>query len=306
VRLSSLHETVQPRPEKGHVATLGSALTRKSITTNPAVVTCDVCGRTLLRGEHADVFIGGGQRRNVCELCTGRAVHEGWIREGLDDVVARSREGRGKRGSLLGRLRSRRSEPSHEPAGADPYGAEAALYPDRSGSTYVPDEEYVLPPEPAPAESRYSAPPEPRPERADRDRDRDRGAERDLDPETTDHTLYESRSVRGVPTNAELKVARAMELFNQSPQVRTVAGVARSLGAPIVSARPSRTEGSVVTIVVAWELSWYRFEVDLGNEAAGVRVTAQGSELSELDTIDQTANAAADDGGRLHPAASLA
>jgi hypothetical protein len=37
-----------------------------------------------------------------------------------------------------------------------------------------------------------------------------------------------------------------------------------------------------------------------------VRVTAQGSELSELDTIDQTANAAADDGGRLHPAASLA
>jgi hypothetical protein len=124
--------------------------------------------------------------------------------------------------------------------------------------------------------------------------------------EVPDHTLYESRSVRGVPTNAELKVARAMELFNQSQQVRTVAGVARSLGAPIVSARPSRTEGSVVTIVVAWELSWYRFEVDLGNEAAGVRVAAQGSELSELETIDQTANAAADDHGRLHPAASLA
>ena len=71
-------------------------MTRKSITTNPAVVTCDVCGRTLLRGEHADVFIAGGQRRNVCELCTGRAVHEGWIREGLDDVVARGGGGRGR------------------------------------------------------------------------------------------------------------------------------------------------------------------------------------------------------------------
>jgi hypothetical protein len=47
--------------------------------------------------------------------------------------------------------------------------------------------------------------------------------------------------------------------------------------------RPSQTEGSVVMIVVAWELSWYRYEVDLGNEAAGVRVTEQGSELCELD-----------------------
>jgi hypothetical protein len=282
----------------GHIATLGDDLTRKSITTNPVVVTCDVCGRTLLRGEHHDVFIGGGQRRSVCELCTGRAVHEGWIREGLDDVVARSRENR-RGGSLLSRLRSRRSEPSADELPRDPFADDggALRVPETDAAGYRADE-YDLAPEPeaAVAEPRYAAPPEPRP-----DREPEAAA-----AEPTDHTLYESRSVRGVPTNAELKVARAMELFNGSPQVRTVAGVARSLGAPIVSARPSRTEGSVVTIVVAWELSWYRFEVDLGNEAAGVRVTAQGSELSELDTIDQTANAAADDGGRLHPAASLA
>jgi hypothetical protein len=68
----------------------------------------------------------------------------------------------------------------------------------------------------------------------------------------------------------------------------------------VVAVRPSTTEGSVVTIVVAWELSWYRYEVDLGNEAVGVRVTEQGAELSELDQADQTANAAADEGGRLH------
>jgi hypothetical protein len=280
----------------GHVATLGDDLTRKSITTNPVVVTCDVCGRTLLRGEHHDVFIGSGQRRSVCELCTGRAVHEGWIREGLDDVVARSRENR-RGGSLLSRLRSRRSSESlHDELPRDPFADDSAHRSPEPAGGY-PSDEYVLDPEPVSAtEPSYAAPPEPRP---------DREPESDI-AEPTDHTLYESRSLRGVPTNAELKVARAMELFNGSPQVRTVAGVARSLGAPIVSARPSRTEGSVVTIVVAWELSWYRFEVDLGNEAAGVRVTAQGSELSELDTIDQTANAAADDGGRLHPAASLA
>jgi hypothetical protein len=270
-------------------------LTRKSITTNPAVVTCDVCGRTLLRGENSDVFLAGGSRRNVCELCTGRAVHEGWIREGLDDVVPRGRDGRSRRrgGSLLSRLRNRRPDPAHE---ADDHR-------DR-GTPGDPDPGYdddVLDPEPV-ADERHAPAPEGRSTRRDREPEPVAVA-----PEPApDHTLYESRSVRGVPTNAELKVGRAMELFNQSPQVRTVAGVARSLGAPIVSARPSRTEGSVVTIVVAWELSWYRFEVDLGNEAAGVRVTAQGSELSELETIDQTANAAADDHGRLHPAASLA
>jgi hypothetical protein len=267
-------------------------LTRKSITTNPAVVTCDVCGRTLLRGENADVFISGGQRRSVCELCTGRAVHEGWIREGLDDVVARGGGGRGRRGgSILSRLRSRREPRVGErelTAEELPYARPRA----RVQRVEEPVDEYVLDDdEPGYDAPPASAPPAPAPV---------------PEPEPLDHTLYTQRDVHGVPTNAELKVARAMELFNQSQQVRTVAGVARSLGAPIVSARPSRTEGSVVTIVVAWELSWYRFEVDLGNEAAGVRITAQGSELSELDTIDQTPNAAADDGGRLHPAASLA
>jgi hypothetical protein len=287
---------------------VGGGLTRKSITTNPAVVTCDVCGRTLLRGENADVFIAGGQRRNVCELCTGRAVHEGWIREGLDDVVARGRDGRNRRGSLLSRLRSRReprvgerelapeelpySRPRARVERVEADEAGAATYADDGLYDDAPAPAYDEAPAPVPASARHDhhapapAPPEP--------------------AEPLDHTLYTQRDVHGVPTNAELKVARAMELFNQSPQVRTVSGVARSLGAPIVSARPSKTEGSVVTIVVAWELSWYRFEVDLGNEAAGVRVAAQGSELSELDTIDQTPNAAADDGGRLHPAASLA
>src|SRR3954464_2716918 len=100
------HDSLREAGVEGHVATLGGGLTRKSIPTNPAVVTCDVCGRTLLRGEHADVFIAGGQRRSVCELCTGRAVHEGWIREGLDDVVARGRDARHPRGSLLSPLRS--------------------------------------------------------------------------------------------------------------------------------------------------------------------------------------------------------
>ena len=54
----------------------------KDIRPSTAITVCDVCGRTLLRGEHAEVYIDGGVRRSVCELCKSRALHEGWLREG--------------------------------------------------------------------------------------------------------------------------------------------------------------------------------------------------------------------------------
>ena len=226
-------------------------MTRKSITTSHAAVACDVCGRTLLRGEHADVFLVGGARRMVCELCTARATHEGWIREGLDLSAGTRRVGDGRRRSLLGRL-GRRRDNGHEEL--EPGGAE---------------ELYDLMPEAAP------------------------------EPEPVYEPPREPRHVHAIPTNADLKKARALELFNASEHPRTVAGVARSLGQPIVAVRPSETEGSVVGITVAWELSWYRYEVDLADEAAGVRVIAQGAELSELDEEDRVANATADERGEL-------
>ena len=232
-------------------------MTRKSITTSHAAVACDVCGRTLLRGENAEVFLAGGSRRMVCELCTARATHEGWIREGLD-LSAGTRRARDGRRSLFSRL-GRRRENGHDEL--PPGGAEELLEP----------AEPLLPPvehEPEPAEPVYEPPREP-------------------------------RHVHAIPTNADLKVARATELFNASDHPRKVAAVARSLGHPIVSVRPSQTEGSVVAIVVAWELSWYRYEVDLADEAAGVRAIAQGTHLDELDEEDREANATADERGEL-------
>ena len=75
---------------------------------------------------------------------------------------------------------------------------------------------------------------------------------------------------------------RALDVFNASDHTRTVGGVARSLGAPAVCVRPRPDRPAVVAITVMWELSWYRFEVDLSDEAGGVRRDAQGDELSEL------------------------
>ena len=94
--------------------------------------------------------------------------------------------------------------------------------------------------------------------------------------------------MRAVPTNADLKMARALDVFNTSAHPRRISGVARSLGPPIVTVLPSETEGAIVSIVVGWELCWYRYEVDLADEAAGVRVAGQGAELSEL-TADERA-----------------
>jgi hypothetical protein len=223
-------------------------VTRKSISTSTPAVSCDVCGRTLLRGEQADVFLHGGVRRNVCELCTQRAAHEGWIREGLDDATVRARAHNGRSRSLLARLRQRRAD------------AQALHEQDAHHHHGLHDPETALP----------------------------------------DPLPQEPRSVHAIPTNADLKMARALDLFNASAHPRTVSGVARSLGAPVVAVRPSVTEGSVVTMVVSWELSWYRFEVDLADEAAGPRITGQGTELAELDPPDQLPNAAADDHGLLH------
>ena len=52
-------------------------------------------------------------------------------------------------------------------------------------------------------------------------------------------------------------------MFNASEYPRRVAGLARSLGAPEVSVRAGEAVASSIVIVVAWELCWYRYEVDL-------------------------------------------
>jgi hypothetical protein len=256
-------------------------MTRKSITTSHAVVACDVCGRTLLRGEHADAFIAGGARRMVCELCTARATNEGWIREGADNSASPRRNGaRGGR-SLLGRLRARRDVPA-APGAAEPPRRRAPGAP----AAHDPAEPAYDPGYDPAAELAWSeaagAPAAPEPE-----------------PLPAYEPPREPRHVRAVPTNAELKMVRALDVFNASRHPRTVSGVTRSLGPPIVAVRPSETEGAIVSIVVGWDLCWYRYEVDLADEAAGVRVTGQGDELSELTPDEQQPNAAADERGAL-------
>ncbi|MBB4664601.1 hypothetical protein [Conexibacter arvalis] len=234
-------------------------MTTKDIRTTQAHVSCDVCGRTLLRGERAETYIAGGTRREVCELCQPRALHEGWVRE--DAVLERgTRSAPGeRRRSLLSRLRRPRNDDAAAPSnGHDDHVHEQQA---RAGSSRV--------------------------ERVER-------VER-IEPQR------ELRQVKAVPTSIEQRTATAIERFNQSEHPRTVAGVARSLGAPVVVARAVEESTSIVTIVVSWELCWYRYEVDL--DGGSVRTAGQGYELEELEPADRVeANAAADEYGLLTPA----
>ncbi len=90
------------------VRVLSGRVVTRDIRPSTAYTACDVCGRTLLRGERAQVYLDGGARRSVCELCTSRALEEGWIREGTVPPVDGRGGGSDRRRSLIGRLRRRR------------------------------------------------------------------------------------------------------------------------------------------------------------------------------------------------------
>lgn len=224
-------------------------------------VSCDVCGRTILKGERAEWYLApGGHRRQVCDLCAVRAQHHGWIREsGAGDLPARVPRNEPRRG-VLGRLR-RRPEP----------GDDQARLAEREGRYGAPN---GTDPDEQPAE-------EPQPPPRPRSR-----------PQSPRH-------VRAVPTTAEVKVERALDLFNGSGHQRTVAGLARTLGQPWVSAIPDPAQASAVSVLVAWELSWYRYRVDLGDEADPVMMLDKGEELDQIEESLRDWNAGLDSEGRV-------
>jgi hypothetical protein len=267
--------------------------TRTIVTSQPDVA-CDVCARRLLRGEQPDVFVGAGRRRIVCELCAPRAAHEGWLREteSQSPGLAPARPRRG--GGLFERL------PVPFRARRDADGSSAAATLPAASATEPPPAsdvgEVVHAQVQAPGEPLAHAPVEP-PAPAEMPAERSAMASLPAPGEPWSETgATHEQSVAYLP--------EAIAVFNASEFPRRVAGVIRSLGAPLVTVRSAEHLVSVVRIVVAWELCWYCYEVDLSEPAAEAQVIAQGSELAELAREDRAGNAAAADSGTLLLAAA--
>jgi hypothetical protein len=92
---------------------------------------------------------------------------------------------------------------------------------------------------------------------------------------------------------------RAAMLFNASEAGRAVGGLVRTLGMPLVSVGASAGSRDEVRITVAWELSWYQWAVDLGDEPRPVAELAKGTELEQLDPAARQWNASVAAGGRV-------
>ncbi len=107
-----------------------------------------------------------------------------------------------------------------------------------------------------------------------------------------DDGAYEAEALPGQrrsgPVRYDGPLQQAVDVFNTGEYPRRVASLTRSLGAPEVTVREGEAVASSVVIVLAWELCWYTYEVDLDDlQGLQARAIAQGTELTELGPEDR-------------------
>ena len=253
---------------------------------------CDVCGRTILKGEQIHEYLTPQRERiRVCVLCRSRAESSGWIPVSMAHTLEEEQPRRSRRLALrqrFGRAASRareaappRREPQPEPEQAPP--------PDAAQPTQEAARPEAMPePQRAAKDAREPAPVKRRPRPRTPKRRSTRTEER--------VTVTPRRRRKRGP---EALMRRAVERFNSSEERRKVAGLIRSLGEPQAGVRPDpRRQLALVT--VAWELSWYQWEVGAdGDGEEPVREVAKGAEVSQLDAAAKAWNAVVDEDGTL-------
>ncbi len=277
---------------------------------------CDVCSRTILKGEQVHEYVTPqGEQHGVCVLCRQRAEASGWIPAEQYGAIARQPPSRARRGQALrerlGRAASRARagvRPSRGPADPDdrdPGRARGA----RGAPAGTLERQPSEPSEPSelselseaaerPSAERRPAPepvPEPEPKRAAKPR-----LEAKRRPKARSAAAPSQPAAPRPRRGPEAIMRSAVDRFNSSRDRRKVGGLIRSLGEPRAAVVPDpRRQLAVVT--VAWELSWYQWEVNGEDDDADrgtVREVAKGDELSELAEEARSWNAAVgEDGG---------
>ena len=277
---------------------------------------CDVCGRTILKGEQIHEYLTPQRERiRVCVLCRTRAESSGWIpvsmAHTLDEEQPRSRRFALRERFNRAASRARgggkaRREPEPEPEPLEEPLVEAEPAPPEAALTTASEPPPAAAPEPAAAaEAGATAQPapepkqEPAPAKRRAAKPRTRRQPRERTSERTGEQPAASQRRSRAKKGPEALMRRAVERFNSSEERRKVAGLMRSLGEPQAGVRPDpRRQLALVT--VAWELSWYQWEVGADGEGdEPVREVAKGDEVSELDDKARAWNASVDEDGTL-------
>ncbi|HEY4620927.1 MAG TPA: hypothetical protein VIG93_04440 [Gaiellaceae bacterium] len=101
-------------------------------------------------------------------------------------------------------------------------------------------------------------------------------------------------------TDSEAALVEAADLFNASLFTRTVQGVARALGAPLVSIVPLSGVTGEVVMTFVWEITWYQYRV-VPEAPQPIRLADRGADISEVEAAFTDWNAQLDENGRVIP-----
>jgi hypothetical protein len=123
-------------------------------------------------------------------------------------------------------------------------------------------------------------------------------------------SLFESRKPQVEPvvdepilrrlSGPEVAMVEAADLFNESAFRRTIAGIAKSLGAPKASIVPLSGTNSDVVLTVAWDISWYQYRI-APEAGQPVRLAERGHDPGELESLFTGWNARLTQDGRIAP-----
>jgi hypothetical protein len=98
----------------------------------------------------------------------------------------------------------------------------------------------------------------------------------------------------------EQAIVEAAALFNSSEGLRTIEGIARSLGEPRVSVVALSGPNPDVVLTFVWEISWYQYRINRDSPQP-VRLAERGMEPGELDSKFTEWNARLEQGSGVYP-----
>jgi hypothetical protein len=268
--------------------------------------TCDVCGRTLLVGEQVRTFVSVEGRHEVCSLCSDRTAELGWLPADEDGAEERLRAESERKPRFLAKLFARPERDASAERERETEPADGEREPDvdempppapdapRLATHELETERYDVAAEWRGAEAeKAQAPPVPEAGRADLPAPPADAAPAPL-PDPAGRGMRPRRLQADLSPTSRFE--RAIARFNSSDAGRTVTGLTRTLGAPSVSVGDLAGAADEVRVTVAWELTWYQWGVDLGDELRPVYELKKGYEVSEIDAPARQWNASAHDG----------